>query len=371
MKKIMRWILPLVVCGLCVSTLLSQISVDVALVTLVATVTDSSGRSVPDLRPEDFIVTEDGKEQNVTLVEQNQDLPVSMGVVLDTSGSMEPKIQTAASAIDNFLDSLLRDDDIFLMTFAEQPQMLQPFTTDRNKISSALRRIRLGNNTALYAAVQQGVREVRKGKHEKKAILLVTDGQDTANRVTLDQAMLDVRQSHVLVYALGIAPSGLRLPGSTTTGGPQTIPRTIPGTGGRGGGGGINTPGITLPGGIKIPLPGGPIYKQFPSGTARKGGTTVSAGNGQDTVDMNILDQIAQATGGKAWLITDRSVNGSTMDDALDEISAELRNQYTIGYHPSHSMNDGKWHQVTVKAKNSRYDVRSRKEYFGGDNPGK
>ena len=88
---------------------------------------------------------------------------------------------------------------------------------------------------------------------------------------------------------------------------------------------------------------------------------------------MSVLNSIANASGGKAWLITSNSVNGSNsqLDNALDEISSELRSQYTIGYHPTHSLNDGKWHHVDVRMKNSRYTVRSRKEYFGGENPGK
>lgn len=92
-----------------------------------------------------------------------------------------------------------------------------------------------------------------------------------------------------------------------------------------------------------------------------------------DSVDMSVLNSIANASGGKAWLISSNSANGSNsqLDNALDEISTELRSQYTIGYRPTHPLNDGKWHHVDVQMKNSRYTARSRKEYFGGDNPGK
>jgi VWFA-related protein len=88
---------------------------------------------------------------------------------------------------------------------------------------------------------------------------------------------------------------------------------------------------------------------------------------------MKVLNAISNTSGGKAWLITSGSVNGtnSQLEKALDEIAAELRSQYTIGYRPSHPMNDGKWHRVEVQMKNPRYTARSRKEYFGGDNPGK
>src|SRR4051812_12473026 len=204
---IKRWLLVILILGLSLSTIVaSQITVDVKLVTLVATVTDSSGRHVPDLKPEDFIVEEDGSPQNVTLLEQSFDVPVSMGVVLDTSTSMESKINTATSSIDRFLQTLQPEDDIFLMSFAGGVRMEQDFTSDRKKLSSALRRVRLSNGTALYDAVEKSLRKIREGHHEKKAILLVTDGEDTASLNSLDEALRNVRSSEVLVYCLGISP---------------------------------------------------------------------------------------------------------------------------------------------------------------------
>src|SRR5438046_3077227 len=136
-----RCLLAFIVCGVCVSTLLAQISLDVTLVTLVATVTDSNGRQVPNLGPSDFVLIEDGKEQKISLVEQSDDLPLSIGVLLDVSTSMRTKIQTATTAIDRFLRSLGREDDMFLMSFAAKPKLEQNFTNDRNKISKALHRV--------------------------------------------------------------------------------------------------------------------------------------------------------------------------------------------------------------------------------------
>jgi VWFA-related protein len=355
-----RWLLIVLILGLSLSTIVaSQITVDVKLVTLVATVTDSNGRHVPDLKPEDFIVQEDGSPQNVSLLEQSFDVPVSMGVVLDTSTSMESKINTATSSVDRFLQTLQPEDDIFLMSFAGGVRLEQDFTSDRKKLTSALRRVQLSSGTALYDAVEKSLRKIREGHHEKKAILLVTDGEDTASLNSLDEALRNVRSSEVLVYCLGISPGAFgsvtRGPLPPGQGGPTGIP-------GGTNGGKTNGSVITLPGGIQIPLPG-PSRRQFPGGT----------GGDLDSVDMSVLNSIANASGGRAWLITSNSVNGSNsqLDNALDEISAELRSQYTIGYHPTHSLNDGKWHRVDVKMKNSRYTVRSRKEYFGGENPGK
>jgi len=367
-----RWLLVLLVFVLSLATMLAgQITVDVKLVTLVATVTDNAGRHIPDLKPQDFIVEEDGSPQTVTLLEQSFDVPVSVGVVLDTSTSMEAKIKTATSSIDNFLQTLEPDDDIFLMTFAGGVKLDQDFTSDRRKLTSALRRVQLSNGTALYDALEKGLRRVREGKHEKKAILLVTDGVDTSSLATFDEALRSVRVSEVLVYCLGISPSDY---GSTSTRTGGSTPGTVPGqrgptgggpTGGGSRGGPLSGPVITLPGGIQIPLPG-PARRQFPGGGPGGQG-------GFDSIDMRVLDSIANASGGKAWLISSSAANGSNsqLDNALDEILAELRSQYTIGFRPTHALNDGKWHSVDVRMKNDRYTARSRKEYFGGDNPGK
>jgi len=81
---------------------------------------------------------------------------------------------------------------------------------------------------------------------------------------------------------------------------------------------------------------------------------------------MRVLDSLASASGGKAFLVSTNSfINSRSIDDVLDEISSELRSQYTIGYYPEHPPDDGKWHQVVVRTQNTTYDVRSRKEYFG------
>ena len=82
---------------------------------------------------------------------------------------------------------------------------------------------------------------------------------------------------------------------------------------------------------------------------------------------MSVLTSLASASGGKAFQVSTTSSDSTrSINDVLDEISAELRSQYVIGYYPDHALNDGKWHQVAVRTRNSRYEVRSRKEYFGG-----
>jgi VWFA-related protein len=220
-----------------------------------------------------------------------------------------------------------------------------------------------------------GLRKVRHGSHDKKAILLLTDGEDTSSENTYDEAQRSVRESEVLVYCLGISPSGgglltERNPYPTGGGGPSG-PNGPNGRRTPTNGPSIGLPFPGLPGGIQIPgIPGAgkrtpfpafPVAQQFPSGR----NTRVQAG--EDTVDMNVLDGFADASGGKAWLLSGNWTDnrGSEIQGVLDEIASELRNQYSIGYYPSHDIKDGKWHRIEIRARNKRYQVRSRKEYFG------
>jgi VWFA-related protein len=350
-------------------------------VTLQATVTDHDGRYVHNLTASDFVVTEDGKEQKIALLELSNDSPLSIGILLDTSQSMTSKIKTATAAIDRFLGSLNREDDMFLMTFAGRTDLVQNFTNDQKKISKALKNVQLSNGTVLYDAIEKGVMKVREGKHPKKAILLVTDGQDYGSRVILEQAIDRVRESNVLVYCLGIgayAGTRNRYPGSNPSGSPQPPSTSRPD-------GGTRVPATPTPGITPIPVPSdGPILRQFPGrfpGGGRPGGRSPNGmppggpGNrpggfgGRDSADMNVLNSLASASGGKAFLVSTDSRNSRSIDNVLDEISAELRSQYTIGYYPEHPINDGKWHQVVLRSVDTNYDVRARKEYFGG--PGK
>jgi VWFA-related protein len=286
---------------------------------------------------------------------------------------MERKIGTATTAVERFIRSVHREDDIFLMTFANRPDLQQDFTDDREKLARALRRVSVGGGTALYDALELSLRKVKHGIQDKKAILLITDGEDTSSETTFDEVLSAVRESELLVYSLGISPSGSPLterspspyPNPGGTNGPN-------GPNGRRGptGGGNGSPFPTIPT-IQIPgIPGGiPIPTRRPAfpvaSLQQRPRTRVQVG--PDTVDMNVLDSFADASGGKAWLLSGNWTDnrGREIQEALDEIAAELRNQYSIGYYPTHDLKDGKWHRIEIRAKNRRYHVRARKEYYG------
>lgn len=326
-------------CLIFVSLLAAQFKVDVALITLVATVTDERGRYVADLGPEDFVLQEDGQTQTISHLTQSFDTPVSMGIVLDTSGSMERKIATATEAVERFVRSTHKDDEIFLMAFSDRPVLLQDFTSNRSTLAFALQRVRVGGGTAMFDALDESLLKIRRGRHDKKSILLISDGQDTTSASTYEDALRMVRESELLLYALGISPDRS----------PMSERPPVPG-----GGSGGRIPGI--PTGIPIP-------PTFPGGGGRDPRVPPSGRPGfEDTVDMRILNGLADASGGRAFLLS----VGNQMDRALEDIASELRNQYNIGYYPQHPLKDGKWHRIEIRAKNSRYHVRARKDYFGG-----
>src|SRR5213593_4663971 len=142
------------------AVLAAQVRVDVRLVNVIVTVTDSRGRYIPNLTENDFIVEEDGKIQHISHFSQDQNVPVSVGILLDTSGSMDRKIRTAVDAVDRFAQRIHPDDEIFLMTFSGRPVLRQDLTNDREKLSDSLRRIIPTGGTTLYDAMAEGVRKI-------------------------------------------------------------------------------------------------------------------------------------------------------------------------------------------------------------------
>src|SRR5436190_15610465 len=123
---------------------------------------------------------------------------------------MEPKIKTASDAVARFVHAIRKDDDIFLMTFDGKLALRQNFTSDRDKLTSALKKVTLGPGTLLYDTVVQGIEKIKDGEHDKKALLLITDGQDAGSKTRFNEALRRVRESSVVLYALGISAEGPR-----------------------------------------------------------------------------------------------------------------------------------------------------------------
>ena len=181
-----------------------RLNIDVRLVNVVATVRDDRGQYLDDLKPDDFKVFEDGREQKVSFFSHDRRVPISVGVLIDISGSMRHKLQQALQTVREVSLALSGDDEMFLVTFNSDINVRQKFTRNPQEIQRALRDVRSGGETAAYDAIQTGLREMRQARNNKKIILMVTDGFDTRSKINADQVEELLKRSEVLVYAIGI-----------------------------------------------------------------------------------------------------------------------------------------------------------------------
>ena len=193
----------------------------VELINVTVTVTDAQGRFVSGLKADDFEVYEDGKLQTISQFDSER-VPVSLGIALDTSGSMAgEKIAAAQSAVNRFLYDLLGEqDEVFLYRFDGQVSLVSGWTEDRRAVGRMLGSIRANGGTAMYDAVAAAVPLAQRGSRRKKALVLISDGNDQNSRTGVDAVRQLIRESEVLVYAIGIDASGSS--SSTYTNAPQS-----------------------------------------------------------------------------------------------------------------------------------------------------
>ncbi|HWW84741.1 MAG TPA: VWA domain-containing protein [Vicinamibacterales bacterium] len=311
----------------------------VELINVTATVTDSTGRFVSGLQQSDFTVYEDDEQQAVTHFSADR-VPVSLGLALDTSQSMEgEKIQSARSAIQQFLTDLSDpQDEFFLYRFSDFPLLLQGWTPDRSLIGRALSQASANGRTALFDTVAEAIPLAQRGQNRKKALVVISDGNDTSSRKTMSEVHRLIRESEALVYAVGIdcgAEGTRRSPRSwQLQRGPfPPMPFPFPPGGGRG----------RWP---PPPLPPPTSGRDWVRGCS-------------DPVDSAALREMTDDSGGRTEIIRDpRDLNPSTAN-----IADELSKQYYLGY-PSTGKKDGRWHSIRVEVRDRNYRVRARRGYM-------
>lgn len=332
----------------------------VELINVTATVTDASGRFVSGLRKEDFRVFEDGQPQEITHFNSER-APVSLGIVLDASSSMEgEKMVAARRALETFLLGLLGpEDEVFLYRFADRPSLVQGWTRDRQRVVDELRRIRPSGATALYDTVAEALPLVQAGRHRKKALLVISDGNDTSSDMDIATLQALIRDTEALVYSIGIDVQydTVYPPARRPFGGiipwlqrkpPIPLPFPIPGGGGRG------NPPRPVP---TPPPPRGPVYPpRFPNPPANPPGNSTTSG--LDRVDVAALRDITDDSGGRTEVIR----SARDLGPATTAIADELSRQYYIGYQAA-SAKDGRWHIIRVEVRNGNYHVRARRGY--------
>jgi len=171
------------------------------------TVTDPGGRYVTGLEQANFEVYEDKVKQNIQFF-NDSDQPVSIGIIFDISGSMKSRINRAHEALMKFVDASHDEDDFFLVAFNSGAKVIRDFTTDGHGIANALTLVEPKGSTALYDAAYIGVEKVRQGRHNRKAIIIISDGQDNSSRYTYNELRKIIKEADVQVYALGITDFG-------------------------------------------------------------------------------------------------------------------------------------------------------------------
>ncbi len=175
---------------------------DVDLVLVRVTVTDTLNRYVVGLEKDHFKVFEDKIEQQV-LHFSNQKAPISVGFVLDTSGSMADNILAAKNSIARFLEQGDPEDEYFLVTFNETSRLAQDFTNRRENVQNAISISEAKGRTALYDAVYLGLEKMRGARNDKKALVVITDGEDNSSRYTFSELKEFAKESDVQIYVIG------------------------------------------------------------------------------------------------------------------------------------------------------------------------
>jgi Ca-activated chloride channel family protein len=174
------------------------------LITFTVTVTDTYGRYVSGLGKNAFTVLDEKKPQEITFF-SDDDAPVSVGVIFDVSGSMSgDKIKRSRDALSRFIQTSHNSDEYFLIAFNSRAQLLLDKTRDGNAVLDKLTFVQTRNNTALYDACYLGVEKVQRGTHPKRALLLISDGQDNNSRYTFNELRRLLKESDVVLYGIGI-----------------------------------------------------------------------------------------------------------------------------------------------------------------------
>ena len=326
----------------------------VELINVNATVTDQTGRFVGGLNKDDFRVYDDEQLQTVTHFNSER-VPVSLGIILDTSGSMDgEKMVAARQALDRFLSQLLdAQDEVFLYRFDNSPELVEGWTHDKRRVSESLNRIHPRGGTALYDTVAEAVHMAQQGKNRKKAVLIISDGNDTSSRTDVFAVKQLIRETEVLVYAIGIDSS-------TSTAPPRWGRIWDPFFDQRG--------GVPRPFPLPFPIPGRrptpnppPPQPQPPGGGYPGGGNSRWHGGNDDRVNVAALRDITDDSGGRTEIIR----YTRDLDPATAGIADELSKQYYLGYSAG-GARDGRWHSIRVEVRQPSYHVRARRGYIAG-----
>jgi VWFA-related protein len=302
------------------------------MVSLPVVVTTKDGKRITDLKKGDFQVFEDGVPQEIAGFAAT-DEPISVVLALDTSGSTEQKLAMIQNEAIEFVNRLHPDDSVAIMSFASDVNLLEEFSIDRDKNAYGIKETRPGGWTVIYEAVWLALEEVLKPVKERKALVLFTDGVDTASRKASEKETVELaRETYATIYSVYYNTEA------------DLYQRPITGT----------RPGIGgYPGGY--PIPGSPPIGGVPPPIYGGAGST----RGEYLSGHNYLQKLSDASGGIVVdALQERDIGG-----AFEQIAKELASQYSIGYYSSNSAHDGKFRKVEVRVSKPGLIARTKKGY--------
>jgi len=323
-----------------------KIAVEVKSVSVAATVRNKHAKIISDLKKEDFAVEEDGKPQTINYFARENDLPLRLGLLVDTSLSQRGVLEQERSASYSFLDHMLRAKDLaFVIHFDREVELLEDFTGARPKLQAALQSLqtpqfdasngsggqqggggggggrggygRGGGGTLLYDTVYLAGDELMSKQQGRKALIILSDGVDHGSREGLATAIETTQRSDTVVYSI--------------------LFKDDEGYGGRGGSVMIGPIGMGRRGGGRGPREGRPDGKK-------------------------ILQQISKETGGRLFEVSKKE----TVEKIYAQIEEELRNQYSLGYTPDKNAGAG-YHKLHVTVKQKDLDVQARDGYYSAE----
>ena len=279
-----------------------RIGVKVDLVMLYASVMNKNNHFVSGLEQNQFRVFEDGAAQKIESFTR-ENVPVSMGIVLDLSGSMRGKIDKVNSAALAFLQALNPADEFFLIGFNDDVELLQDYTGDIDEIRDAMENTVVAGKTFLYDAIYLGVEKAQAGVKPKRAIVVITDGNDDTSYYSLKELLAKIQESDVQVFCIGLLDD----------------------------------------------LPQKGLFRRWSNPEAKR--------------YHDALVSISEETGGNAFF----PQGPSEIHGIVDEIAKDLRSQYSIGYFSSNTAHDGAFRKIKIELtgkKNDGMTIRHRRGYF-------
>jgi len=332
------------------------------LVNVPVLVRDSHNRYIANLTKEDFHLFEDGVEQEIAFF-SNTEEPISVALLLDTSGSTREELPRIREAAIEFVSQLHDSDRVMVVSFDDDIDVGCELTNDRREMIQAIRRTRSGGSTHLYDAVSMVVSHLLRDVPGRKAIVLFTDGVDTASRgATAESTIAELEESNVLVYSIRydtqeavarrMAGSGGVLWGRIPFPIPSPTPRSSRG---------IRWP---LPWPNRGPFPGvGRLPLPVPYPLPRRG--PQPSPRPDDRIEAMYrrgeayLRELAERTGGVLY----HAETLSDLPSVFEQIAEQLRHQYTLGYYPSQPTRDGRYRRIRVTVDYPDAHVRARPGY--------